>query len=130
VVSGWWGGGGVSEGRGVVDVGGGRGAACAPGRPAWGALGKLRWGQCKAGAGVPTGGVSPPIFSSLPGKTAAMSIVRSPRCSREAQISTRSGPHASIGYKPPAPEVFVPAFAAWPAALLRPAPPAALAQRP
>jgi hypothetical protein len=25
--------------------------------------------------------------------------------------------HASIGYKPPAPEVFVPAFAAWPAAL-------------
>jgi putative transposase len=22
-------------------------------------------------------------------------------------------PHASIGYKPPAPEVFVPAFAAW-----------------
>ena len=33
-------------------------------------------------------------------------------------------------YKPPAPEVFVPAFAAWPAALRRPAPPAALAQRP
>ena len=31
-------------------------------------------------------------------------------------------PHASIGYKPPAPEVFVPAFAAWPAALRRPAP--------
>jgi hypothetical protein len=26
-------------------------------------------------------------------------------------------PHASLGYKPPAPEVFVPAFAAWPAAL-------------
>src|SRR5829696_8182122 len=24
-------------------------------------------------------------------------------------------PHASLGYKPPAPEVFVPAFAAWPA---------------
>src|SRR5262249_54754263 len=42
---------------------------------------------------------------------------------REAQI-------ASIGYKPPAPEVFVPAFAAWPAALRRPAPPATLAQRP
>src|SRR3989442_12909216 len=39
-------------------------------------------------------------------------------------------PHASIGYKPPAPEVFVPAFAAWPAALRRPAPPAAMAQRP
>src|SRR5262245_28574473 len=39
-------------------------------------------------------------------------------------------PHTSIGYKPPAPEVFVPAFAAWPAALRRPAPPATLAQRP
>ena len=33
-------------------------------------------------------------------------------------------PHASLGYKPPAPEVFVPAFAAWPAALRRPASPA------
>src|SRR5215207_6422142 len=33
-------------------------------------------------------------------------------------------PHASLGYKPPAPEVFVPAFAAWPAAPPRPAPPA------
>jgi hypothetical protein len=33
-------------------------------------------------------------------------------------------PHASLGYKPPAPEVFMPAFAAWPAALRRPAPPA------
>ena len=30
-------------------------------------------------------------------------------------------PHASLGYKPPAPEVFVPAFAAWPAALRQPA---------
>jgi hypothetical protein len=41
-------------------------------------------------------------------------------------------PHESLGYKPPAPEVFVPAFAAWPAALRRPAPPAtlSLAQRP
>ena len=36
---------------------------------------------------------------------------------------------ASLGYKPPAPEVFVPAFAAWPAALRQPAPPATLAQR-
>src|SRR5215218_1770493 len=33
-------------------------------------------------------------------------------------------PHASLGYRPPAPEVFVPALAAWPAALSRPAPPA------
>ena len=39
-------------------------------------------------------------------------------------------PHASLGYKPPAPEVFVPAFAAWPAALRQPAPPATLAQPP
>ena len=29
-------------------------------------------------------------------------------------------PHASLGYKPPAPQVFVPAFAAWPAALRHP----------
>ena len=35
-------------------------------------------------------------------------------------------PHASIGYQAPAPEVFVPALAAWPAALPRPAPPAML----
>jgi putative transposase len=39
-------------------------------------------------------------------------------------------PHASLGYRPPAPEVFVPAVAAWPAALRRPAPPATLAQQP
>jgi putative transposase len=39
-------------------------------------------------------------------------------------------PHGSLGYKPPAPEVFVPAFAA-PAALQpRPATPPALAERP
>ena len=57
---------------------------------------------------------------------------------REAQIVIESWrrhyntirPHASLGFKPPAPEVFVPAFAAWPAALRRAAPPAALAQRP
>jgi putative transposase len=41
-------------------------------------------------------------------------------------------PHASLGYRPPAPEVFVPAFAAWPAAPPRPASPPrlSLAQRP
>ena len=39
-------------------------------------------------------------------------------------------PHASLGYKPPAPEVFVPAFTAWPASLRRPAPPATLASPP
>ncbi|MGA8694976.1 MAG: IS3 family transposase [Xanthobacteraceae bacterium] len=57
---------------------------------------------------------------------------------REAQIVIESWrrhynavrPHASLGYRPPAPEVFVPAFAAWPAALCRPAPPAKLAQQP
>ncbi len=35
-------------------------------------------------------------------------------------------PHASLGYRAPAPEVIVPALAAWPAALSRPAPPATL----
>src|ERR1700726_2526579 len=35
-------------------------------------------------------------------------------------------PHASIGYRAPAPEGFVPALAAWPAAPPRPAPPAML----
>ncbi len=53
---------------------------------------------------------------------------------REAQVIIESWrrhyntirPHGSIGYKPPAPEVFVPAFAAWPAAQPRPASPAML----
>jgi transposase InsO family protein len=53
---------------------------------------------------------------------------------REAQVIIESWrrhyntvrPHGSIGYRPPAPEVFVPAFAAWPAAQPRPAPPAML----
>jgi len=56
---------------------------------------------------------------------------------REAQIVIESWrghynkvrPHASLRYKPPASEVFVPDFAAWPAALRQPAPPATLAQR-
>jgi len=39
-------------------------------------------------------------------------------------------PHASLGYKSPAPEVFMPAFTAWPAPLRRPAPPPTLAQPP
>ena len=39
-------------------------------------------------------------------------------------------PHGSLGYKPPAPEVFIPAFAARAAAQLQPAPPPALAPRP
>src|SRR5438874_13463659 len=53
---------------------------------------------------------------------------------REAEIVIESWrrhyntvrPHASIGYRAPAPEVFVPALAAWPAAQSRPAPPAML----
>src|SRR3954466_2878770 len=53
---------------------------------------------------------------------------------REAQIVIESWrrhynairPHASIGYRAPAPEVFVPALAAWPSAQPRPAPPAML----
>jgi putative transposase len=53
---------------------------------------------------------------------------------REAQIVIESWrrhynavrPHASLGYRAPAPEVFVPALAAWPAAQPRQAPPATL----
>ena len=49
---------------------------------------------------------------------------------REAQIVIESWrrhynavrPHASLGYKPPAPEVFVPALAAWPSARTQTAP--------
>lgn len=39
-------------------------------------------------------------------------------------------PHASLNYKPPASEIYVPAFAAWQAALRRSALPATLAQPP
>lgn len=39
-------------------------------------------------------------------------------------------PHGSLGYKPPAPEVFIPAFAARTALQPRPATPPALAERP
>ncbi len=42
------------------------------------------------------------------------------------QHSNSVRPHASLGYRPPAAELFVPAFAASPAALTRPAPPARL----
>ena len=53
---------------------------------------------------------------------------------REAQIIIETWrrhyntvrPHASLGYRPPAPEVVVPTHAAWPAALTRPASPARL----
>lgn len=36
--------------------------------------------------------------------------------------------HQSLGYRPPAPEVFVPALAAWPSARLGSAPTATLPQ--
>ena len=39
-------------------------------------------------------------------------------------------PHASLGYRAPAPEVIVPALAAWPAAQSRPTPPATLPLEP
>ncbi|HEX2066139.1 MAG TPA: integrase core domain-containing protein, partial [Candidatus Thermoplasmatota archaeon] len=50
---------------------------------------------------------------------------------REAQVVIESWrrhyntvrPHASLGFRPPAPEVVLPSFAAWPAALRRPASP-------
>ena len=42
------------------------------------------------------------------------------------RYDNRVRPHASQGYRPPAPEVFVLAFVAWPAAPPRPAPPARL----
>ena len=53
---------------------------------------------------------------------------------REAEIVIESWrrhyntvrPHASLGDKPPAPEVLIPALVAWPAAPSRPAPPARL----
>ena len=53
---------------------------------------------------------------------------------REAQIVIESWrrhyntkrPHASLGYRAPAPEVFMPALTAWPSARPRPAPPATL----
>ena len=53
---------------------------------------------------------------------------------REAEIVIESWrrhyntvrPHASLGYRPPAPEVIVPALTAWPAAPAQPAPPARL----
>ena len=51
---------------------------------------------------------------------------------REAEIILESWrrhyntvrPHASLGYRPPAPEVLIPALTAWPAAPARSAPPA------
>lgn len=39
-------------------------------------------------------------------------------------------PHTSLGYRPPAPEVFVPSLAAWPSALVGAAPTATLGLAP
>src|SRR4051794_22742011 len=62
---------------------------------------------------------------------AAHAAVQTNRATSNNHLFTFA-PHASLGYRPPAPEVFVPAFAAWPAAPPRPASPArlTLAQRP
>jgi hypothetical protein len=57
---------------------------------------------------------------------------------KEAQIIIESWrrhyntirPHASLGYKPPAPEVFVSAFIGWPAVQTVNAPTTPLQQRP
>ncbi len=57
---------------------------------------------------------------------------------KEAQIIIESWrdhynavrPHASLGYRPPAPEVFVPGLAVWPLAPSRPAPTAMLGLAP
>jgi transposase InsO family protein len=57
---------------------------------------------------------------------------------REAEIIIESWrrhyntvrPHASLGYRPPAPEVLIQALTAWPAAPIRPAPPARLTVAP
>ena len=39
-------------------------------------------------------------------------------------------PHASLGYRPPAPEVLIPNLAAWPATPAQPAPPPRLPMAP
>ena len=81
------------------------------------------------------------VSGAVLGRTAfamSCSMARSSTPSEKPQIVIESWrrhyntirPHASLDYKPPAPEVFVPAFAACPAALRHPAPPAKLAQRP
>lgn len=44
----------------------------------------------------------------------------------ERQHDNGVHPHASLGYRLPAPEVFVPALSAWPAEFTRPTPPAKL----
>ena len=64
----------------------------------------------------------------MPSSTAVLGI--SVRGRSQAVLYNRVRPHAALGYKPPAPEVFVPALAAWPAALPRTAPPATLAPKP
>src|SRR5215211_1730988 len=79
-----------------------------------------RWRMLSAPSGSPRGLrdelLNGEIFYSL---REAQIIIESWRCHYN---SVR--PHASLGYRPPAPEVFVPAFAAWPVAPPRPAPPA------
>jgi hypothetical protein len=76
-------------------------------------------GRCHKHGGVSTGPRTPEVdgevFDTL----------------REAEVVIESWrrhynsvrPHASLGFRPPAPEVILPTFAAWPVALRRPASP-------
>jgi hypothetical protein len=56
-------------------------------------------------------------------KTMKMVVPKAPSMQRAAAIA-----HAPLGYKPPAPEVFIPALAARAASQPRPAPSPALAE--
>jgi hypothetical protein len=63
------------------------------------------------------------VFAMSCSTVRASTLYARPRSSSRAgdATTTQPGAHASLGYKPPAPEVLVPAFAALPAALRRPA---------
>jgi hypothetical protein len=73
--------------------------------------------------------VEGPEHTALETSTCELAKKLSTALSQEAEVGVK-WKHASLGYKPPAAEVFVPAFAAWPAPLRRAAPPATLAKRP
>jgi putative transposase len=71
------------------------------------------------------------LRASTPGCATSCSGGESFYSLREAQVVIESWrrhdntvcPHASLGFRPPAPEVVLPAFAAWPAVLRRAASP-------
>ena len=89
--------------------------------------------DCGLGNGV--GGVLSETASAVGGQPPNRQVVTGAVDSlREAQIVIESWrrhynavrPHQSLGYRPPAPEVFLPALATWPSARLGSAPPATL----